>query len=189
MSFFFCHVWQNDWVICRVFQKSLSGKKTCFFGNELGSSILPPLTDSSPSSISKTRSPYVSCFSNQINVQRNNQVEEIFDSFNNTPFNLPSNHSFYYTQGVQNQTTPNFPLHGSVYNTQEDHSILRTLLDDDHNINGLNLWNGFKSEREIASVSQETCLTTIDVNMNGEISNFDPPTSAASMDLATMWNY
>lgn len=184
---FFGHVWQNDWVICRVFQKSLSGKKTLFFGNELGSSILPPLTDSSPSSISKTKSPYVSCFSNPIDVQRNNQVE-IFDSFNNTPFNVPSNHSLYYTQGVQNHAPPNFPLHGSVYNTQEDHSILRTLLDDNNN-NGLNLWNGFKSEREIVSVSQETCLTTIDVNMNAEISNFVPPTSAAPMDLATMWNY
>nr|KYP69756.1 Protein CUP-SHAPED COTYLEDON 2 [Cajanus cajan] len=48
---------KNEWVICRVFQKSLGVKKSHIsgmmmldsFGNELGSSALPPLTDSSPS--------------------------------------------------------------------------------------------------------------------------------------------
>lgn len=125
-------LWQNEWVICRVFKKSLSGKKTCHsgimrlesLGNEMSSSILPPLTNSSPYSIDKIKSPYVSCFSNPI---ERNQVG-IFDSFNNTPFEVPSNHSinlpkntpsigsFYSTQGIQVHPSPNLPLHGSVYN-------------------------------------------------------------------------
>ncbi|KEH33295.1 putative transcription factor NAM family [Medicago truncatula] len=123
---------KNEWVICRVFKKSLSGKKTCHsgimrlesLGNEMSSSILPPLTNSSPYSIDKIKSPYVSCFSNPI---ERNQVG-IFDSFNNTPFEVPSNHSinlpkntpsigsFYSTQGIQVHPSPNLPLHGSVYN-------------------------------------------------------------------------
>ncbi|WJX38113.1 hypothetical protein P8452_25809 [Trifolium repens] len=121
---------KNEWVICRVYQKSLSSKKTCFSGimrlnsfeNELGSSILPPLTESSPYSIDKIKSPYVSCFSNPI---ERNQVG-IFDSFSNNPFEVPSNlsinlpkntlsiGSFYSNQEVQ--TKPNLLLSGSVYN-------------------------------------------------------------------------
>ncbi|KAK2387690.1 NAC domain-containing protein [Trifolium repens] len=121
---------KNEWVICRVYQKSLSSKKTCFSGimrlnsfeNELGSSILPPLTESSPYSIDKIKSPYVSCFSNPI---ERNQVG-IFDTFSNNPFEVPSNHSinlpkntlsigsFYSNHEVQ--TKPNLLLSGSVYN-------------------------------------------------------------------------
>ncbi|CAI8596302.1 unnamed protein product [Vicia faba] len=112
---------KNEWVICRIFQKSLSDKKTYTLssgvmrleslGNEMSSSILPPY------SINKTKPPYVSCFSNPIET---NQVET-FDSFTNTPFELPSNHtihlpknslsigSFYSTHELQ--ATPNFPSH------------------------------------------------------------------------------
>ncbi|KAJ6376058.1 hypothetical protein OIU77_000932 [Salix suchowensis] len=47
---------KNEWVICRVFQKSSAGKKTYIsglvrpgsFGSEFSPSGLPPLTDSSP---------------------------------------------------------------------------------------------------------------------------------------------
>lgn len=79
------------------------------FGNEMSSSILPPY------SINKTKSPYVSCFSNPIET---NQAGT-FDSFTNNPFEVPSNHtmnlpkntlsidSFYSTQELQ--ATPNFP--------------------------------------------------------------------------------
>ncbi|XP_061346586.1 NAC domain-containing protein 100 [Gastrolobium bilobum] len=205
---------KNEWVICRVFQKSSAGKKTHIsgimkldsFGNELGSSGLPPLTDSSPS-IDKTKSlsgsVCVPCFSNPIDVQRNQGG--IFDSFTNSIYGVSSNPldilprmppsgSFYSAQGVQ--VPANLPFPGSVYSMQ-DQTVLRAL----HENNGSNLINGFKTDREIVSVSQETGLTT---DMNAEtssvISNFDmgrrsfdnqhhPSTSVAAVDLHSLWNY
>ncbi|KAF7838480.1 NAC domain-containing protein 100-like [Senna tora] len=78
---------KNEWVICRVFQKNSGGKKTHIsgimrlesIGNELGSSGLPPLTDSSSSSrpLLMTESAYVPCFSNPIDAQRNHQDHTI----------------------------------------------------------------------------------------------------------------
>ncbi|KAK7304641.1 hypothetical protein VNO77_42526 [Canavalia gladiata] len=198
---------KNEWVICRVFQKSSGGKKTHIsglmmldsFGNELGSSALPPLTDSSPS-IGVTESPYVPCFSNPIDVQRG-----IFDSFNNNNnslYGLSSNHSFYSAQGVQleAQAPPNLPLPGSVC-TIQDHTMLRALLNNHGN--GSTLRNTFEPEREMLSVSQETGLTTdVNTEISSVMSNLDvvgnrrhfenqhnPPASAAPMDLATFWNY
>ncbi|XP_058762834.1 NAC domain-containing protein 100-like [Vicia villosa] len=117
---------KNEWVICRIFQKSLSDKKTCdlssgimrleSFRNEMNSSILPPYSNN------KIGSPYVSCFSNPI---ERNQVTT-FDSFTNNPFEVPKNTlsigSFYSTQELQ--TTSNFPLHGSVSTAPIDLSTL-----------------------------------------------------------------
>ncbi|RVW80886.1 NAC domain-containing protein 79 [Vitis vinifera] len=84
---------KNEWVICRVFQKSSGGKKTHIsglvrmdpYGDELrSSSQLPPLTDSSPFS-SETRtvgdSSHVTCFSNQMEDRK--PQEDMIDSFNN----------------------------------------------------------------------------------------------------------
>ncbi|KAJ1406293.1 NAC domain [Sesbania bispinosa] len=87
---------KNEWVICRVFQKSSGGKKTHIsgimrldsLGNQLGSSDLPPLTDFTPligktkEQLSVTESGYVPCFSNPIDIQRNQGG--IFDSFSNS---------------------------------------------------------------------------------------------------------
>ncbi|CAJ1944107.1 unnamed protein product [Sphenostylis stenocarpa] len=198
---------KNEWVICRVFQKSSAGKKTHIsgimrldsFANELGSSALPPLSDSSPS-VGNTKplneSAYVPCFSNPIDVQRNQ--EGFFDSFNNSTYGVSSNPldflprmppsaSFYSTQGVQ--AVPNLTFPGSVYALQ-DHTILRAMSEN----NG----NGYKSERDMISVSQETGLTT-DINPETS-SNFDmnrrhfdnhshPPVSVAPLDLDGLWNY
>ncbi|KAG5056601.1 hypothetical protein AAZX31_05G024800 [Glycine max] len=196
---------KNEWVICRVFQKSSAGKKTHIsgimrldsFANELGSSALPPLSDSSPS-IGNTKplndSAYVPCFSNPIDVQRNQ--EGVFDSFTNSMYGVSSNPmdilprmppsgSFYSTQGVQ--AAPNFAFPGSVY-TLQDHTILRALCEN----------NGYKPERDMISVSQETGLTT-DINAETS-SNFDvgwrpfenhnhASVSVAPLDLDGLWNY
>ena len=202
-------------MICRVFQKSVGGKKTHLsgimrldsYGNELGSSGLPPLTDSSPHIIGKTKSvtesAYVPCFSNPINVQRNQGG--IFDSFTNTLFGVSSNTSEMLPRiplssslfPVQNdQATASLPFSSSVYNMQ-DQNILRALLESP----GSNLRNGFKTEGEMVSVSQETGLTT---DMNNEISsvlsNFEmgkrqfenqqhPNASAPPVDVESFWNY
>ncbi|XP_061367430.1 NAC domain-containing protein 100-like [Gastrolobium bilobum] len=203
---------KNEWVICRVFQKNSEGKKTHISGitrldsfeNELGSSVLPPLTDSSPF-IGKTKAlsvnefPNVPCFSNPIDVQRNQGG--IFDSFSNSPFGVSSNHSeilpripissgsFYSTtEGVQ--SPPNLPLPGSVYNIQ-DQTILRALLDN----------HGSNMRNSLVSVSQEACLNTVvNAEISSIVSNFDMgrrpfdnqqplPASTAPLDLASLWNY
>lgn len=89
---------QNEWVICRVFQKSPGGKKTHIqglvklgsFGNNTminPSSVLPPLMDSSPYN-SETRTTtvnensHVTCFSDPMEDQKTQ--EEMIDSFNNS---------------------------------------------------------------------------------------------------------
>ncbi|CBI15205.3 unnamed protein product, partial [Vitis vinifera] len=72
---------KNEWVICRVFQKSSGGKKTHIsgigrlssYGNELNPSVLPPLMDASAAYNPRTRpatsqSPHVPCFSNPIDI-------------------------------------------------------------------------------------------------------------------------
>lgn len=205
-----------------MFQKSSAGKKTHISGimrldslglghHELGSS-LPPLTDSL-SSINKTKalldSAYVPCFSNQIEVQRNHQGG-IYDSFSNSIYGVssnpleffprvpPSSGSLYSTtQGVQVPSSLPFP--GSVYSMQ-DQAILRALYEN----NASNFVNGFKAERDMVSVSQETDLTT---DMNAEtssvVSNFEmgrrsfenqnqnpPPASAAGVDQDHgLWSY
>ncbi|KAK7388924.1 hypothetical protein VNO78_23752 [Psophocarpus tetragonolobus] len=192
---------KNEWVICRVFQKSSAGKKTHIsgimrfdsFANELGSSALPPLSDSSPSIGNTNTKPlndsaYVPCFSNPIDVQRNQ--EGAFDSFTNSVYGVSSNPldrmppsaSYYSTQAV-----PNLSFPGSVY-TLQDHSILRALCEN----------NGYKSERDMVTVSQETGLTT-DINAETS-SNFNmgrtpfdnhnhPSVSVAPLDLHGLWNY
>ncbi|KAJ4707418.1 NAC domain protein [Melia azedarach] len=89
---------KNEWVICRVFQKSPGGKKTHIqglvklgsFGNNTminPSSVLPPLMDSSPYN-SETRTTtvnensHVTCFSDPMEDQKTQ--EEMIDSFNNS---------------------------------------------------------------------------------------------------------
>nr|QDX01715.1 NAC domain-containing protein NAC51 [Medicago sativa subsp. falcata] len=205
---------KNEWVICRVFQKSSAGKKTHIsgimrldsLGNEFGCSVLPPLTDSS-NSIGKIKqlndSAYVSCFSNSIDVQRNQGG--IFDSFNNSIYGGISSHNqldFFprisSSNGSlysNNQGAVNLQYPSSVCGMQ-DQTILRALYEN----------NGFKTERQqqMMSVSQETDLTT---DMNAEtcsvVSNFDigrrtfennqnrpPPASVAAVDFdGTLWNY
>lgn len=191
-------------MICRVFQKNSGGKKTHIsgimrlesIGNELGSSGLPPLLDSSPYIARSTKptmiessSTYVSCFSNPIDVappQRNQGG--IFDSSGNSLLGIPRiplSASFYSAQSQP----PNLPLPpGSVYSMQ-DHTILRALLEN----HGSTSRNGGD---KMVSISQVTALTS---DINPEISsvmasNFDMGRKAFEnqhnpVDLDSLWNY
>lgn len=113
---------QNEWVICRVFQKSSGGKKIPFtglmrlnsVGNELGA-VLPPLTDSSPYSL-KSESVHVSCFSNPMNIHENRNQDFLFDQVSNPLFASTSNspgiltrnslpYPFYSSQGTPSYQT------------------------------------------------------------------------------------
>ncbi|KAF2318014.1 hypothetical protein GH714_041341 [Hevea brasiliensis] len=202
---------KNEWVICRVFQKSSGGKKTHIsglvrlgsFGSELGPSGLPPLMDSSPYS-SKTKplaeSAYVPCFSNSTDVQRNQQ--ESIDGFNNNPFavssspadiypRIPLPNSFYPAQTVPFPANMQYP--GSVL--MQDQSILRALSQ------GSNLKQSFKTERAMVNASQDTGLTTdMNTEISSVISNLEmgkrgfedqeaPSTSAGPVDLDCLWNF
>lgn len=211
---------QNEWVICRVFQKSSGGKRTHIsglvglgsFGNELGHSGLPPLMDSSPDNGSTAiksvaDSAYVSCFSNSIDVQRNQRNNIIIeDCFNNPPpvsvsSNRPdvfpriplSSSSFYSPLSVPVSSNMQFP--SSVF--MHDHSIVRALIENQ----GSNMSQSFKTEREMVSASQDTGLTA---DMNPEISSVvsnlemvkrpfndhdAPSTSAGPDDFDCFWNF
>ncbi|KAK8511747.1 hypothetical protein V6N13_029341 [Hibiscus sabdariffa] len=178
---------KNEWVICRVFQKSSDGKKpqmsglvnTGSFGNEtLSPSVLPPLMDSSSAFYAKknpvSESVYVPCFSNSMDAHR--IQHDTIDSFPDNPLllpvssptnmfpRIPAPNPFYPTQPVTVPSNLQFPG-GSI--SMQEHSILRDLLEN-HNSN-------MKMEQEtMVTVSQDTGLTT---DFNNEISSVVRKTS------------
>ncbi|XP_022768651.1 NAC domain-containing protein 100-like [Durio zibethinus] len=208
---------KNEWVISRVFQKNSGGKKTHIsglirvgsFGNELGPADLPPLMESSPydgKSKPVAESAYVPCFSNPIDLQRNQQ--DTIDTFNNPLLPVSSNstdifpriplsNSFYCAQPVPVPVPvpSNFQFPGSVL--MQDQSILRALIENRVS----NMRQDFKTEKEMVSVSQETGLTTdINTEISSVVSNLEigkrafddqggPCTSAAPVDLDCYWHY
>ncbi|XP_008802569.1 NAC domain-containing protein 100-like [Phoenix dactylifera] len=205
---------KNEWVICRVFQKNSSGKKAMglvrvgsSFGDELGTSLLPPLMDipfTSKNKASSVSDPaHVTCFSNAVEGPKGH--EEMLAEYLNSPFlsasanpsevpppslllskvSLPS--SLYAGQGAPN-----------LGNMLHSGGSLVRLLES----NGYGLKQSCKTDREMPSVSQETGLTT---DMNPEISSalsdkemsrqtFDgqevPSTSAGPLHLdESLWSY
>ncbi|KAL3568000.1 hypothetical protein D5086_030651 [Populus alba] len=198
---------QNDWVICRVFEKSHGGKKTHIsglvrlssYGNELKPSILPPLMDSSQHNNDKRTNigdkSHVTCFSNPTEDQKPH--ETIADCFNislgaplsssnmspsSVLFSKPSPpNSLYSSQILPN--IANFQYPDSVM--MPEHSMLRILLEN-HGP-GMNL----NSKREL---SEDTGLST---DMSSVVTNHelvhrsfeDPSSSAGPVDLDYLWNY
>ncbi|KAK1283284.1 hypothetical protein QJS10_CPB21g00590 [Acorus calamus] len=132
---------KNEWVICRVFQKSSGGKKIHFAGmNELGPSLLPPLMDPLKAPASR-----VTCFSNAMENQRGHE-EMVSNCFGSPVFEVGSNM-------------------GGLQYTRDQASSLRALLES----HGFDMKQGFKTEKEIGlSISQETGLSS---DMNQEISS------------------
>lgn len=148
---------KNEWVICRVFNKSSCGKKMTpllrtVSGEELGPSLLPPLMDAAN---------HVTCFSNQMEGQKGN--EELLAEYYNPQFLSTSNPS---------EVSPSqfMPLQGPFYtgglrNMQFQTASLVQLLES----NGFGMMKQrLKTEREMLSVSQDTGLTC---DMNTEISS------------------
>lgn len=203
-SFF---VSQNEWVICRIFQKSSGGKKTHIsglvrlgsLGNELRPSLLPPLMDSSPYN-SDTRTTvcetsHVSSFSDPMEDQRTQ--DDIIDSFqhNNHHNSSSSNHnpllasssrsnpSAHLNPFYSNQITPNIGFlqyQDSVL--MQDQSFLRMLLENQAPI----LRRSAKTE-----LSQDTGLS-MDVSSvvsNREMVQDDPSYSSAPIEFDSLWNY
>ncbi|XP_050376458.1 NAC domain-containing protein 100 [Argentina anserina] len=171
---------KNEWVICRVFEKSAGGKKIHItgltnsgsHGTEIGSSGLPPLLDPSPYNGAKTRpaSESVPCFSNHESFDSQGN-QGIVDYINNNPlFSVSSNPSsnnnafprvtYQYAAPV---SSANFQFPNSVL--MHDH--LRALLESNVSF----MRQNFKTERDMISLSQETGLTT---DVNPEVSSVMP---------------
>ncbi|KAG6584471.1 NAC domain-containing protein, partial [Cucurbita argyrosperma subsp. argyrosperma] len=173
---------KNEWVISRVFQKSCGGKKVHLSGLvKLGSSssALPPLKDSSSSSIKINELAHVPCFSNTMDSSQRTLPKITDCSFNFSCF-LPT----IFPRNTQ-------PT--SLYNPQ---AISLPL-----NLQFPNMAGTFKPEGERISVSQETGLTT---DMNNEISSVvsnlemgrlafenqdNPSASTVPMNPHIAWNY
>ncbi|XP_057980659.1 NAC domain-containing protein 100-like [Malania oleifera] len=179
---------KNEWVICRIFQKSAGGKKTHIsglvrlgsYGDELRPSVLPPLMETSPNS-GETRNaacetPHVTCFSNPMEDQKSQTRMSMIESFNPSLMASSSSSNPASISPVSllsakipppgsfgiNQMTPsvgNFVYPDPVL--MSDQSILRMLLEG----HGLNAKQSSNAEFEF---SQETGVST---DMNTDISS------------------
>ncbi|KAF5748982.1 NAC domain-containing protein [Tripterygium wilfordii] len=187
---------RNDWVICRVFQKSSGGKKTHISGltrlssggNEFHrSSVLPPLTDSSPNrsdnrttnTIVDTPHPHVTCFSNAILEDQKSQVDMAnTNSFNTSPestlftkSSLPTS-SLFSSQFAPSLGNLQYPDNALM----PEQSILRFLFEN-------NYANMTQNSKEF---SQGTDISSV-------VSNHDlvddPSCSGGPVDLDCLWNY
>ncbi|XP_021761600.1 NAC domain-containing protein 100-like [Chenopodium quinoa] len=207
---------KNEWVICRVFQKSAAGKKIPFpgliqpdsFGADFNpSSNLPPLMDSSPYN-TNYGAPHVSCFSNpmettaQTSHYHNTNQQPSFDGLINNPYNsIPSNPSdnpyFRFGSGNSSYYPSSQTGHYSGNYMMSEQHILKAILEN----HGTEMKQSMKTEVVNYSASQDTGLSS---DMNAEISsvvsNYDmsrrpfddpdgPSTSGGPVDLDTLWNY
>lgn len=170
---------QNEWVICRIFQKSSGGKKIHISGLT-PSSLLPPLMDSSPPSTAAAPA-HVTCFSSDAMEEyksfNTSSSSNPSDMSNPSPFINKTHHQNpFFSLNFQN----NFHFQDSFMAEQpEDQSILRMLVDN----NG-----GFMKRNTKAEVSQDTAGVSADIS--SVISADNPSTSNGAVDhLDYLWNY
>ncbi|XP_059670359.1 NAC domain-containing protein 100-like [Cornus florida] len=208
---------KNEWVICRVFQKTSGGKKIHISGmvrmsyygdnDELKPSNLPPLMDCSVSD-GQTRSTgvdasYVTCFSNPLEEK---SQEDMVDSFNtpqlaSSSSTKPTHHTSPVSLLSPKVSVPNpsfFPtqiipnLEYFQYSDSfliQDQSILKQLFQN----NGLN-----SKQNSRAEFSQDTGFS---IDMSSVVSNHemghhrsyddqeDPITSGGPVNLDCLWSY
>ncbi|XP_062116578.1 NAC domain-containing protein 100-like [Humulus lupulus] len=210
---------KNEWVICRVFQKSSGGKKIPItglsrlspFGNEMGSFGLPPLMDSSSPYSNKSKpvlhSVNVPCFSSPMNNNNilRNQDETTMDSLNiNSLYGVVSN------SPSTNVVLPRIPLPNSLYSAQNaavsSHMQFPNFLmvhhnnnnnnGDDQSIlrslvenNGSNLRQIFKTERETVMNSEVNTSVMANLEMGRRPFGNQATASAGSVDMESFWNY
>ncbi|XWS30237.1 hypothetical protein CRYUN_Cryun24cG0099500 [Craigia yunnanensis] len=186
---------KNEWVICRVFQKSPGGKKIHISGftrlssdrNDLPSLVLPPLMDSSPHN-SETRTgagetSHVTCFSDPMEEQKT--PEEMIDSFNTSLLASSPSFDISPTSVLMSKTSlPNsantnqiIPYIGNLQYSDsfwmQDLSILKMLLESP---------GGRSKQNSKAEFSQDSVIS------NPEMIQ-DPPCSAGPVDLDCLWSY
>lgn len=193
-------------MISRVFQKTSGGKKVHISGlmrmassagNELPPAALPPLMDHSPyAGGSESESGHVHCFSNTIHAPV--KIQENFINTNPLPspcsipfdsFSAASAFPWGQYQFPPVQTGTGFQFPASV----PDPSVLRTFLASyGHGM----INNGFRSKKEIVSVSQETVMSNENSSVVSNIETgkrpFDEEEEAnpvQTQDLDCIWSY
>ncbi|KAL8118221.1 NAC domain-containing protein 100-like [Apium graveolens] len=205
---------KNEWVICRVFKKTSGGKKIHISGlmslnandDEMIPAVMPQLLDSSSGgrlTTTATESHHVPCFSNATDIQ--SSQKDMFCYFNNNPgYPMSSNTSEFLQRfsqpnlysGVQSAQIPvNFQYPSTV--TMQDQSILRGLFEN----YGPNMRQFLKTEKDMASVSQETGLSTeVNTEISSVVSNLDmgkrtfddqqaPTASVGALEYDCLWSY
>uniref|UniRef100_A0A5B6ZMP5 NAC domain-containing protein n=1 Tax=Davidia involucrata TaxID=16924 RepID=A0A5B6ZMP5_DAVIN len=170
---------KNEWVICRVFQKSSGGKKIhisglvriASYGDELKlrPSNLPPLMDCSPyegqTGSTAADASHVTCFSDQ-------KPPEPEDSFNKASGVSPASSLFFSPQIMPNIDTSQYP---DAF-LMQDQSILSILLQN----------NGPNAKR-YPKTDFSRDMTTTEMGRRSYVE--DPITSAGPVDLDCLWNY
>ncbi|XAR65495.1 hypothetical protein NMG60_11009638 [Bertholletia excelsa] len=191
---------KNEWVICRVFEKSPGGKKIHISGlvrmnssvNEQGP-FMPPLMDSSPSgSGSKPEPVHVSCFSNPIDNQKIPQ--EMINYTNNPSFSTSSNPSDFFPRisiPIPSYSVQAAPVEGNLpypcsFSVQ-DQAVLRGLIEN----YGSNAYQSLKTEEDMVSLSQETALSNdMNTEISSVVSNLEAPSAPlGQMEFSYLWNY
>lgn len=200
---------QNDWVISRVFQKTSGGKKVHISGlmrmnsegNELAPSALPPLMDPSPyggrTKPGESGSGHVHCFSNTINLAAPQKFQEDFVTCFNNPIHTSSSNpldsfstgsAFPWGQFAPIQAGMGFQFPGPV--PLQDPSILRTFLAN----YGQKMNHGFRQQKDMVSVSQETVLSTENSSVVSNLEMRKKPfeeqeVPVGPQDLDCIWSY
>ncbi|KAJ7971002.1 NAC domain [Quillaja saponaria] len=179
---------KNEWVICRIFQKSCGGKKTHITGlvrNQLTSSLLPPLMESSPYNTEKSavdESSPLTCFSDLMEDQKTQ--DDMVDSFD-TPFlasSCPTQLSNISPASyLSTQITPQIEIADySDYFLMQDQPILKVLLE--------NQYSDYSQERSFG-----TDISSLEFNQELTHRSFGGeeylPNSAAHLDFSGLRNY
>ncbi|WCJ25694.1 NAC domain containing protein 100 [Euphorbia peplus] len=190
---------KNEWVICRVFQKSSGGKKTHIsglvrvntYGNELrttSSSILPPLMDSPPPDNSDTR--HVTCFSSTKMEDQNQKPHQdndiIINPFNSSNFYQTTSalfskssvpNTFFSSQFSSNHTYPDNIL-------MQEQSILKMLMENQ----GKHKAKLEISQENNSGMSPDICNSGV-INPELVQRSFEDGNSAGGVDLDCLWSF
>uniref|UniRef100_A0A5B6ZRH8 NAC domain-containing protein n=1 Tax=Davidia involucrata TaxID=16924 RepID=A0A5B6ZRH8_DAVIN len=179
---------KNEWVICRIFQKSSDGKKINVSGlvrmtsyaDESRPSNLPPLMDCSAYDHDQTRSTtgdtsHVTCFSNPM--EDKEPHKDMVDTFNSTTLLASSSSSKSSDLSPASLHFPKVSVPNSFFSTQnmpniENMQFQDSFLTQDQSILSIFLQNKRNLSTEMGQMSYE-----------------DPITSAGPVDLDCLWNY
>lgn len=150
---------QNEWVLCRVFQKSPGGKKIHI--SEF-SRCLPPLMDSSPPHTGDTS--HVTCFSDPV---EDLKPPEMIDSFTTTTVLLSKPPSLPNSAYI-NQLIPNVQYSDSFW--MQDQSMFPG--------------GGRSKQNSEAEFSTDSVVSNPEM-----IQDHNPLFSAGPVDLGCLWSY
>ena len=188
---------QNEWVICRVFQKSSGGKKIHIPGMvkliSSSSSMLPPLMDPSPyESEAKAagESSHVTCFSDQ------RTQDDNVDSLETPSILAASSATSSKASDISPASWNSFP-NLETGNSQfpgdflmQDQSTLRLLVESNESNINQNLGSDFSQESGFHSDTNISSVIYNNEMVQKSIGNYGfSSASAGPVDFGCLWNY